>query len=76
MIAWHGLVAPKGLPPAVLAKLGNELNAMLRAKDVEERLEPTGVGAAGGTPEEFGALIRAEIVRYGKVIREAGIKAE
>lgn len=76
VVAWHGLVAPKGLPPAVLAKLSTELNAMLRAKDVEERLEPTGVGAAGGTPEEFGALIRAELVRYGKVIREAGIKAE
>jgi tripartite-type tricarboxylate transporter receptor subunit TctC len=76
VVAWHGLVAPKGLPPAVLARLSAELNAMLRAKDVEDRLEPTGVGAAGGSPEEFGALIRAELVRYGKVSREAGIKAE
>ncbi|MCJ0762923.1 Bug family tripartite tricarboxylate transporter substrate binding protein [Variovorax terrae] len=76
VVAWHGLVAPKGLPPAVLARLNADLNAVLKAKDMEDRLEPTGVGAAGGTPEQFGALIQAEIVRYGKVIRDAGIRAE
>jgi tripartite-type tricarboxylate transporter receptor subunit TctC len=75
VVAWHGLVAPRGVPPAVIAKLNAELNAVLKAKDMEDRLEPTGVGAAGGTPEQFGALIQAEIVRYGKVIRDAGIKA-
>jgi tripartite-type tricarboxylate transporter receptor subunit TctC len=76
VLAWHGLVAPKGVPTAVIAKLNGELNAALKAKDMEARLEPTGVGAAGGTPEQFGALLQQEIVRYGKVIREAGIKAE
>jgi len=75
VVAWHGLVAPRGVPPAVIAKLNADLNAVLKAKDMEDRLEPTGVGAAGGTPEQFGALIQAEIVRYGKVIRDAGIKA-
>jgi len=76
VVAWHGLVAPRGVPPAVLARLNTELNAVLRSKDMEDRLEPTGVGAAGGTPEQFGTLIKAELVRYGKVIREAGIRAE
>jgi tripartite-type tricarboxylate transporter receptor subunit TctC len=75
VVAWHGLVAPKGVPPAIIARLNGELNAALQAKDLVERLEPTGVGAAGGTPEQFGALIRAELVRYGKVVRDAGIKA-
>lgn len=75
VVAWHGLVAPKGVPPAVIAKLNAELNAGLRGKEMEARLEPTGVGAAGGSPEQFGALLKAEIVRYGKVIKDAGIKA-
>ncbi|NMM76717.1 ABC transporter substrate-binding protein [Rhodococcus sp. SRB_17] len=76
VVAWHGLVAPKGVPPAVIARLNSELNAVLKAKDMEDRLEPTGVGAAGGTPEQFGALLQAEILRYGKVVRDAGIRTE
>ena len=76
VLAWHGLVAPRGVPPQIIAKLNGELNIALKAKDMEARLEPTGVGAAGGTPEQFGVLLQQEMVRYGKVIREAGIKAE
>jgi len=76
VLAWHGLVAPRGVPPQIIAKINGELNIALKAKDMEARLEPTGVGAAGGTPEQFGALLQQEMVRYGKVIREAGIKAE
>jgi len=75
VVAWHGLVAPKGVPPAVIARLNTELNTGLRGKEMEARLEPTGVGAAGGSPEQFGNLLKAEIVRYGKVIKDAGIKA-
>jgi tripartite-type tricarboxylate transporter receptor subunit TctC len=75
VVAWHGLVAPRGVPPAIIARINAELNAGLKVKEMEARLEPTGVGAAGGTPEQFGALLQAEIVRYSKVIRDAGIKA-
>ena len=69
-------MAPKGVPPAIIAKLNAELNIGLKARDMEARLEPTGVGAAGGTPEQFGTLIRKEIVRYAQVIRDADIRAE
>jgi tripartite-type tricarboxylate transporter receptor subunit TctC len=75
VVAWHGLVAPRGVPPAIIARINGELNTGLHAKEMEARLEPTGVGAAGGTPEQFGALLQTELTRYGKVIKEAGIKA-
>ncbi|CAN5300372.1 tripartite tricarboxylate transporter substrate binding protein [soil metagenome] len=75
VVAWHGLIAPAGVPPAVIAKLNTEMNAGLQGKDMEARLEPTGVTAAGGSPEAFGTLIKAEIARYGKVVKDGGIKA-
>lgn len=76
VVAWHGLVAPKGLPPAVLATLNDTLNAGLQAKALVAQLEPTGVSPAGGTPGQFGALIKAEIPRYGKVVRDNNIHGQ
>ncbi|QHJ00441.1 tripartite tricarboxylate transporter substrate binding protein [Xylophilus rhododendri] len=75
VVAWHGLVAPRGVPPAIVSRINQELNTGLKSKEMEARLEPTGVGAGGGSPEQFAALLQAEIIRYGKVIRDAGIKA-
>ncbi|MES2187924.1 MAG: tripartite tricarboxylate transporter substrate binding protein [Pseudomonadota bacterium] len=76
VVAWHGLVAPRRVPPAIIAQLNTALNAALKSKETEAQLEPTGVAAAGGTPEQFGELIKVEIARYGKVVRDAGIKTE
>lgn len=76
VVAWHGLVAPKGVPAAVIDYLNREINATLPSKEMGERLETNGVGAAGGAPDAFGALLKAEIERYGQVIRKAGIKLE
>jgi tripartite-type tricarboxylate transporter receptor subunit TctC len=76
VVAWHGLVAPKGLPRDVLATLNGALNAGLQSPKVVEQLAPTGVSPAGGTPDQFGALIQAEIPRYGQVVREHKIKSE
>jgi len=76
VVAWHGLIAPKGLPPAVLAKINGVLNAGLKAPELVAQLEPTGVSPAGGTPEQFGALIKAEIPRYAKVAQDNNIQAQ
>jgi tripartite-type tricarboxylate transporter receptor subunit TctC len=76
VVAWHGLIAPKGVPPAVLAKLNGALDAGLKAPELNAKLEPTGVSAAGGTAEQFGALIRAEIPRYAKVVKDNDIRSE
>ncbi|GAB2486637.1 MAG: tripartite tricarboxylate transporter substrate binding protein [Comamonas sp.] len=76
VVAWHGLVAPKGLPPAVLATLNDALNDGLQSKALIAQLEPTGVSPAGGTPGQFGTLIKAEIPRYGKVVRDNHIHSQ
>jgi len=76
VVAWHGLIAPKGVPPAVIAKINGALNSGLKAPELVAQLEPTGVSPAGGTPEQFGDLIKAEIPRYAKVAKDNNIKAE
>lgn len=76
VVAWHGLIAPKNLPPAILAQLNGALNTGLKAPELVAKLEPTGVAPAGGSPDQFGALIRAEIPRYAKVVRDNTIRGE
>jgi len=76
VILWHGLVAPKGVPKAIIDKLNAELNQVLKAKELEENLAADGVTPAGGTPEQFQALIRNDIERWRKVVQQAGVKLE
>jgi tripartite-type tricarboxylate transporter receptor subunit TctC len=75
-IAWYGLVAPAGLPPAVLDKLSNEVIKGTRSKDMHEALIKQGAEPVGNGPREFAAFIKSETVKYAKLIRDAGIKAE
>jgi tripartite-type tricarboxylate transporter receptor subunit TctC len=75
-INWWGLVGPAGLPQPVIARLNKELNASLANPDTLKRLEGEGAVAMPGTPAEFGKLIISETARWGKVVREAGIKSE
>ncbi|MFC5522500.1 tripartite tricarboxylate transporter substrate binding protein [Polaromonas jejuensis] len=76
VVAWHGLIAPKGVPAPIVEALNREINATLATKEMEDRLAINGVGTAGGSPAQFGSLLQAEVERYGKVIRQAGIKAD
>jgi tripartite-type tricarboxylate transporter receptor subunit TctC len=72
---WFGVVAPAGTPRAVVGKLNAELRRALALDDAQKRLAGLGMVAASGSPEEFDAYIKAEIARWGKVIRDADIKA-
>lgn len=74
--AWYGVLAPKGTPDAVIAKLNDELNAVLAMPDLEERLAGAGIQARGGTVAQLGAQMRDDHARYGKIIREFGIQAD
>ncbi len=76
VVAWHGLIAPKDLPAAVLAKINAAINTGLKAPELVAKLEPTGVSPAGGTPEQFGQLIRVEIPRYAKVVQDNHIQTQ
>ena len=76
VILWHGLVGPKGMPKAIVERLNSEAAQILKSKAMEDLLAADGVSPAGGTPEQFQALIKSDIERWRKVVERAGIKLE
>ena len=73
---WFGLVAPAGTPREVVDKLNAEVLKILAMPDVRERFLALGVEPLGSTPEAFGTHIRAQMDKWAKVVRDAGVKAE
>ena len=74
---WYGIVGPAGMPRALTAGLHRDIGAALQQADVKERLAALGIVAfTTATPEAFGDYIKAEVDRYAKVVKEAGITAE
>ena len=76
VVLWHGLVGPKGLPAAVVERVNQAANDALKSKDVADLLATDGVAPAGGTPERFRAVIKADIERWSRVVKQANIKAD
>ncbi len=73
---WYGIMAAAGTPGAVVQRLNQAFAKALAAADVQERLAALGFEAAPGTPERLGEIHRNDIIKYGKLIRDAGIKGE
>ena len=73
---WYGLVAPAGTPPAVVAKLHDVVSASLANPEVKARLGGLGLEAAPMAPAEFADFIKAEIAKWTREVREAGIQPE
>ncbi len=73
---WYGLVAPAGTPAPVVQRLNAELNKVLSLPAVREAFAKQSVDAAPGTPAEFTAFMQSEMDRWGKVVKDAGIKPE
>ena len=76
VVLWHGLVAPKGVPRPIVDRLNREANEVLKAKEMEDLLATDGVAPAGGTPEQFRAVIKADIERWRGVVKQANIKVD
>jgi tripartite-type tricarboxylate transporter receptor subunit TctC len=76
VVLWHGLVGPKGLPAAVVERVNQAANDTLKSKDVADLLATDGVAPAGGTPEQFRAVIKSDIERWSGVVKQANIKAD
>jgi len=74
--SWFGIAAPAGTPADIIDRLNRETNAGLADPSVKGRLDDMGGMALTGSPADFGKLIDVETQKWGKVIREAGIKAE
>ncbi len=73
---WYGIVAPRGTPQAVIARLHEGLVRALNNPELKANLGKLAVEAVGGTPEEFARLIREEHAMWGKVIKAAGLKEQ
>lgn len=71
-----GILAPAGTPKAIIAKLNAEINAVLKMPDVRAKLEGAGIEIQGGSPEDYAALIKSDLAKWSKVIKEAGIKPQ
>jgi tripartite-type tricarboxylate transporter receptor subunit TctC len=73
---WFGLVAPAGTPREVVLRLSQEFAKVARQQALRERFAPQGVELASTTPEEFADIIRTEIPKWGKVLRDANVAPE
>jgi tripartite-type tricarboxylate transporter receptor subunit TctC len=71
-LVWVGMLAPAGTPHDIIAKLNGEIGKLLRTPDVEQLLASSGVDPTPTTPEEFGAYLKSEYDKWGKVVRDSG----
>jgi len=74
--SWAGIGGPAGLPKAVVARLSKETIAAVESPEVRERITAAGGEARSSTPEQFSAFIKDEIVRWGRVIKAAGVRVD
>ena len=71
---WYGVLAPIRTPAVIVTRLNRDIGQLLKMRDVQVQLEQQGAEVAGGTPQEFRAFAEAEVARWSKVIRAAGIE--
>jgi len=76
VLSWYGILAPAGTPPELVQKLNLEINRVVQAADVRERLAALGAEPTGGTSEQFAQTIRADTARWAKVVSDAGIRID
>ena len=74
--SWYGVAASGGTPRDIVMKLNQEIARRISTPDVRERVAGEGAEIVGGSPDQFGAFYRAEIEKWGKIIRAAGIRLE
>jgi tripartite-type tricarboxylate transporter receptor subunit TctC len=75
-VTWFGFLAPAGTPKEIVAKLNAEFNKALQQPDLRKKLSEQGADPVGGTPEQFAALIRTDVVRWGKIVKESGARVD
>ncbi len=75
-VTWYALVAPRATPPAIVALLGERTRTIMRSPEMTQKFADRGLDAIGSTPEELGAHLKSEMQKWGRVIKERGMKAE
>ena len=75
-LAWNGVMVAAGTPKPIIARLNAEMNAILKEPDVAQKMHGFGFDLIGGTPEDFGALVRGEAAKWAPVIKKVGLKVD
>ncbi len=73
---WHGVIAPKGTPKAVIDRLNSEINKAVKEPEFAKRIAQDGLEPAGGTPEEFHTLLKREVAEWAEVVKAANVRAD
>ena len=73
--SWSAVAAPAGTPPAIIGRLHKEFTGILADPDIQKRHADVGAQIIGGSPEQFHAYLKAEVEKFGKLVKAAGIKA-
>lgn len=73
---WYAALAPAATPRELIARINNDMNRIMKMPDVTQRLAGDGVEAVGTTAEQFGIYLRSEIIKWGKVVKASGAKAD
>ena len=73
---WYGLILPAKTPVPIITKLNREIAKAMKMPDVVKKMSSDGSQPVGGTPEEFGALLKTELVKWGKIVKDNNIKAD
>jgi tripartite-type tricarboxylate transporter receptor subunit TctC len=76
LISWQGIGAPAGVPKAILDKLSGEIAKLVAAPDTREKLDAQGFVPFYNNPEQTATLLKADIIKYGKIIKDANIKTD
>lgn len=73
---WHGLVAPKDVPAPIIAKLNADVNEVLQEPDIQLRFSTDAMVSVGGTPEQFRSVIKGDMERWRRIVKDANIKVQ
>ncbi|HUF80653.1 MAG TPA: tripartite tricarboxylate transporter substrate binding protein, partial [Burkholderiales bacterium] len=76
LASWFGIFAPAGTPRAIVERLNAAINTATGRAELKQRLSSQGAEPLSGTPEELAAYLKRELEKYGKIVREAGVKVE
>jgi tripartite-type tricarboxylate transporter receptor subunit TctC len=75
-LQWFGLLAPAGTPKELVSRVHAETAKALQLPEVQERLQGLGMQIVGGGPDAFGSFMRAEAVKWGRIVRDSGAKVD
>ena len=76
VVGWNGVHVPIGTPPALITQINRNINDVLKMRDIQERMAAAGFEVGATSVPEFAAFVTRDFERYGKVIRQANIRAD